>query len=360
MSEIGNCHFKIKRDDFFLDIAFKISAEGIMGIYGNSGCGKTSILRAMAGLDRHKASQMILHDSVLQSVGVFIPAAQRKVGMVFQDLSLFPHLTVLQNIQYAAKRNRQKAQFKLADVLEILDIQPLLDRYPHALSGGQNQRVAIARTLMSEPDLLLLDEPMSALDNYRKTKLIPYLRRVHQTFKIPMIVVSHDLQVVTQLCDQLLTITQGTYQSYDSVHKAMLLNDSEQFNSHQLVSVIEAEVMERDNNFGLTTVRTVSGNKLFINGVIELARPVRLIIQAHDVVVSLTAPTDSSVLNILMGEVTAIKSGKTFDCLIKVKVEGDMFMCLISKKSAKELDLEIKQSVFIQIKTNAIKSSTGL
>jgi len=357
MKIAGQCQFKIKRQKFEFQINFDVPQLGIMGIFGASGCGKTSLLRAMAGLDFHQGSYFSLQGVVLQNADIFIPVEQRNVGLVFQDFALFPHLNVLQNIQFAATRNRTGNKIQLAQVLRVLAIESLLERMPDELSGGEKQRVAIARSLMAQPGLLLLDEPMSALDDNNKMRLITYLRQVHQTFKVPMIVVSHDLDVVTQLCDQLLIIKQDSYQFHESVHQAMLSNDSAQFNSHQLVSVLDAQVMNHETAYGLSLVQTTNGTQLTINGLIEKQQTVRLTIHAHDVALSLSAPSDSSILNVMEGTVVNIKEGQACDCLVTVKVGQDLMMCLVSKKSAVTLGLKPAQKVYLQVKTHAINSA---
>ncbi|TDR23392.1 molybdenum ABC transporter ATP-binding protein [Marinicella litoralis] len=354
MNIAGHCHFKIKREDFELELAFDIPVAGIMAIYGESGCGKTSILRAMVGLDHHSGSCFTLNGVALQKGGVFIPAEQRKVGLVFQDLSLFPHLNVRENIQFAEKRNPSGNNIKRSDVLDVLAIGALLDRMPQQLSGGEQQRVAIARTLMRQPELLLLDEPMSALDDNNKQRLIPYLRQVHQTFDLPMMVVSHDLNVVTQLCDHILMINDRGYQFHDSIHQAMLSDDAETFKSQQLQAVFNTQVIDRDEAFGLTTVETPTGTTFYINGLFPKTQAIRLNIHAKDVSMSLQAPQQSSILNVLAAKVVEVKATPGFECLVVAQVGEDQIMGLISKKSAINLKLQVNQNIFIQIKTNAI------
>ena len=357
MNSLGHCHFQIRRGSFQLSIEFELPAAGIMAIYGASGLGKTSLLRAMAGLDFHPGSVFRLNGVELQNQQLFKPAEQRSVALVFQDLALFPHLNVQQNIRYASKRIDASGQLKYADVIEILDIEALQHRMPMDLSGGEQQRVAIARALMSQPQLLLLDEAMSALDRNNKLNLIRYLRKIHHQFDIPMVVVSHDLEVVTQLCDHMLMINETGYQYHGSIHQAMLSHDSNAFNAQQLLAVFDGQVVSVDQDFGLSTVATACGTTFFVNGVFAQRQTVRLNIQAKDVSISLTAPADSSILNVLAGQVLAIDFIQGFECLVTVQVGGDAIMSLISKKSATYLNLTVGQQVFLQIKTNAIDSN---
>lgn len=357
MNSLGHCDFQIRRGSFNLEIKFELPAIGIMAIYGASGLGKTSLLRAMAGLDFHPGSVFKLNAVELQNHHTFKPAEQRSVALVFQDLALFPHLNVQQNIRYASKRIDASGQLKYADVIEILDIEALQHRMPNELSGGEQQRVAIARALMSQPQLLLLDEAMSALDLNNKINLIRYLRKIHHQFDIPMVVVSHDLEVVTQLCDHMLMIDETGYQYHDSIHQAMLSHDSNAFNAQQLLAVFDAHVVAIDQSFGLSTVATSGGTPFTVNGLFALQQTVRLNIHAKDVSISLATPSQSSILNVLAGQVNGVEFIQDFECLVTVQVGGDAIMSLISKKSAIHLNLTVGQHVFLQIKTNAIHSN---
>ncbi len=172
-----------------------------------------------------------------------------------------------------------------------------------------------------------------------------------------MIVVSHDLQVMTQLCDQLLTINQGTSIYYKTVHQAMLSNHSELFDNHQLVTVLNARVMGHDRTFGLTQVETSSAISITINGTIERSQVVRLVINAHDVAMSLSAPEDSSILNVLAGVVIDLKPNQAHDCLVTIQVGDEAMMSLVSKKSISKLGIKPATKVYLQIKTNAIRVS---
>ena len=354
MKSAGHGRFSIKRAWFQLAVEFDLPAAGIMAIYGASGEGKTSLLRAMAGLDCHPNSAFVLKGVELQNGKKFIPAEQRRVAMVFQDLALFPHLNVEQNIRYASTRVATKGQVNYLEIIKTLDIESLQKQLPFQLSGGEQQRVAIARALMSQPQLLLLDEAMSALDRSNKLKIINYLRKIQQKFALPMVVVSHDLEVVTQLCDQILMISDGGYQYHDSIHHAMLTNPSSVFTTQQLLAVFDTQVVTIDESFGLSTVKTSGGTQFIVKGIYDQHRSIRLNIHAKDVSVSLSAPQDSSILNVLAGKVVAIKFSQDFACLVTVQVGNDMILSLIAKKSVEKLQLKVNQALFLQIKTNAI------
>ena len=204
--------FKIQltRKDFFLDINFQSSTKGIIGITGPSGGGKTTLLRVIAGLENSCQGHIIVDNNVWQDPLHFIPPHQRQVGYVFQESSLFPHLNVTDNLTYGLQRVPKKDRHIPLDlVIDVLDIQHLLKRSTHNLSGGERQRVAIARALAVSPNILLMDEPLSALDLTLKKEILPYLELLPKHLNIPIMYVSHALDELTRLANQLIFIDKG-------------------------------------------------------------------------------------------------------------------------------------------------------
>ncbi len=211
MSRI-HAHFKGKVGDFKLDATFDIPASGVTALFGPSGSGKTSLLRAMAGLNHGLRGSFSINGETWQdsTSGVFVPPHQRALGYVFQEASLLPHLSVEGNLRYGLKRTPASEQIiSYEHVIELFRLEPLLTRSPLKLSGGERQRVAIARSLLCGPKILLLDEPLSALDAKAKTEILPYLIRLKTETKIPMVYVSHSHQEVGALADHLLLIDNG-------------------------------------------------------------------------------------------------------------------------------------------------------
>ena len=201
-------HLQLQQGAFRLELNLEASGQ-VIGIFGNSGAGKTTLLELVAGLRRPDAGRIACDDLTFTDTAarLFVPREKRSVGYVPQDLALFPHLSVRQNLVYGRKAG--DAQIDFANVTTMLEIEPLLDRAIGALSGGQQQRVAFARALLSSPRLLLMDEPLASLDHDLKLRIIPYLQRIRDEFRIPMLYVSHAPEEVAALCDQVIVLREG-------------------------------------------------------------------------------------------------------------------------------------------------------
>ena len=201
---------QLRQGPFLLDIDLEVSGQ-VIGIFGGSGAGKTSLLEVVAGLRKPASGFIALDDLILmdRGAGIFLAPERRGVGYVPQDLALFPHLSVRENLAYGHKSAALSSGINLAHVTEVLEIEALLDRSISALSGGQKQRVAFARALLASPRLLLMDEPLASLDQELKWKIIPYLKRIRDEFKIPMLYVSHSPDEVIELCDQVIVMREG-------------------------------------------------------------------------------------------------------------------------------------------------------
>lgn len=193
---------------FRLEAAFSTPAQGVTALVGPSGSGKTSLLRCIAGLTR-VPGRLSLGDQVWQDERRFVPPHRRRVGYVFQEPSLLAHLSVRGNLLYGFKRNRARGKVAFDEVVALLGVETLLDRSPARLSGGERQRAAIGRALLSQPDLLLMDEPLSSLDAQSKAEVLPYLEQLHRTLSTPVIYVSHDLAEVARLADRMLFMRAG-------------------------------------------------------------------------------------------------------------------------------------------------------
>lgn len=202
---------------FAIDAAFEAPGRGITAIFGPSGCGKTTILRAIAGLARFKTGHLEVNGETWQQRRRFTPTHRREIGYVFQEASLFPHLSIRDNLNFGARRSRQPERISFDEVTDLLGIAALFDRPAMALSGGERQRVAIGRALLSQPRLLLMDEPLSALDRFSKDDILPYLERLHAALKIPVLYVSHDIDEVERLADWLLMMEKGRVVSSNPV-----------------------------------------------------------------------------------------------------------------------------------------------
>jgi molybdate transport system ATP-binding protein len=202
--------FRVARKHFCLEVDFVLPDRGITALFGRSGCGKTTLLRAIAGLERAPGGRLVVSGEPWQDAHIFVPPHRRALGYVFQETSLFPHLSVRRNLEYGMRRvPANERTLHWDEVVDWLGLAPLIRQQPHQLSGGQRQRVAIGRALLSSPRLLLMDEPLAALDAGARAEILPYLDQLHQRLAIPVLYVSHSVEEVVRLADHLVCLEAG-------------------------------------------------------------------------------------------------------------------------------------------------------
>lgn len=356
MSIAGNCSIQLHRRDFSIEAAFDIPSRGVLGIFGHSGSGKTTILRCIAGLERDVQGQITVNGKKWMDGKRTISSQARNVGYIFQDSRLFPHLSVEANLEYGARRCRavNGNAVKKEHLLELLNIGHLLSRKPHQLSGGEKQRVAIGRALLKNPQLMLMDEPLASLDATRKQEILPFLDRLHAELKIPMLYVSHSLGEVSRLCDHILVMEQGRIQFKGSIHDALVSPDSPLAKSENAAAILEGSVIITEKEFGLSTVQTHNGNRIVIQGQLPAGDQVRVRIQASDISLCKTAPVDTSILNIIEGKIAAVIEEHDAYILLQIDSLSDILLARISRKSYHELGLQPGSSVYMQIKAVSI------
>ncbi len=339
-----------EREGFALDINLPLPDRGVTALFGPSGSGKTSALRQIAGLDRHPGSLVRLKDCEWDNS---VRPEQRQVSCVFQDPALFPHLTVGQNIDYAVRRSRRPIQ-GLDNLLELLGVASLMDRFPGTLSGGEQQRVALARALARAPDILLLDEPLSALDDDARRRILPVLDRTVQTLEIPVIYVSHQLEDVGRISDSLVLMSSGKVLGHGLVND--LMTDLTLPLSHRpdAQSVIYGTVSRTDPEWNLTEVLCNDQTFLVPGTDIPSGNRVRLRIRATDVSVSLTPPAASSILNVVPGTVIDLRQLDDARIDVKLDAAGSSLLARITRRSAQALALEPGRAVCVQVKSAAV------
>jgi molybdate transport system ATP-binding protein len=343
--------------DFSLDVEFEFPSAGVTALFGASGSGKTTVLRCLAGLESNVKSVVHISNEIWSDDNVFLPAHRRSVGYVFQDAGLLPHLTVAKNLDYATKRSHQTcSESERIRIFSMLGINHIMNKLPSQLSGGEKQRVSIARALLIKPKILLMDEPLASLDAKRKHEILPYLEKLHEHTEVPIIYVSHDLQEVAKLADYVVVIDEGRVAKADSVMAT--INDYQLSNLyHQgLSSVIETEVEEIEAQWKLSRVAIGRQHMWVVNNNDEVGKKLRLNIAAKDVSVATSKPTDTSVLNILAGQLTEISTTDTSSkAILKVAVESSNLFAEISLKSLDKLSLNIDDNIWLQIKTIAVE-----
>lgn len=329
----------VTHGEFTLDIDTSIPDRGITGVFGESGSGKTTLLRCIAGLER---------STPVESV----PAHKRRIGFVFQEPQLFSHLSVRRNIEYGLRRSREEG-VRLEAVAELLEIDKLLDRSTTDLSGGEAQRVSIARVLCQSPRLILMDEPLSSLDERRKSDVLPYLDRLHTESAVPIIYVSHNIDEVCRLSDHLLILDQGSLAAEGELQAVLSRTDLPQLHGANAGAVVYAEQVEHDREFDLTEFE-FSGGRLLAAGSFDSGR-VRLRIKASDVSLSRDRAESSTILNILPCTIVAIDAESAAVNLVRLQLGGDYLLARVTRRSSEALDLQVGDEVFAQIKSVTVR-----
>ncbi|MFB9867106.1 molybdenum ABC transporter ATP-binding protein [Vreelandella sulfidaeris] len=284
--------------NFQLSARLDLPASGVTGIYGHSGSGKTSLLRLIAGLERPQTGLIKLGEHVMLDTqqNLFMPSHQRRIGIVFQEARLFPHYRVRGNLRYGMPR---PAPQRFADIVELLGIEVLLERMPGTLSGGEARRVAIGRALLSEPQLLLMDEPLTGLDGARKEELLRYITRLTQQVDIPVVYVSHDADEITTIANHLVVMKAGRVEASDALNP--LLNRFEltrELGGFDAASLLEGKVVAHDTVYGMTHLALDDGQQLSVPGTaVPVGSRLRLRICARDIELATSPPTNTSCRN---------------------------------------------------------------
>lgn len=341
--------FRHRFADLTLDVAFRAPA-GITALFGPSGCGKTTTVNAVAGLMRPDQGRIVLNGRVLFDAATDLPPQARRIGYVFQDARLFPHLSVARNLSYAA-RWRRGADADFDRVIALLGLQPLLERRPNTLSGGERQRVAIGRALLSDPDLLVMDEPLAALDDARKAEILPWLERLRDEVKLPMLYVSHSVPEVLRLANSVVLMQQGRVCHAGPL--AEVLADptlAPLLGTREAGALIAATVIAREPD-GLSRVMTAAGPIW-----LALDRPsgtrLRLRILAHEVILSRDAPQGLSALNVLSARVTQVSDG-----MVQLALGDERMLAQITPRSVQMLDLKPGTSCHAIVKSVSVLPS---
>lgn len=343
--------FRLDLPGFTLQTKACLPGRGVTALFGPSGSGKSTLLRCLAGLSRPQQGTLRVAGEVWQDEHIFLPAHQRPVGMVFQDAALFPHLTVQQNLDFASRRSREKLK-AADDLIRLLGISHLLKRHTTALSGGEKQRVAIARALFSSPRLLLLDEPLAALDAQRKHELLPYLDELHQQLDIPVVYVSHAPEEVARLADHIVQLANGQILRDGSAVALMPALQAHLSQDEGTFTLMAGKVELHDSNDYLTLV-SIGKHRLWVRYIDKpVGSPIRLRLLARDISLSLEAGTQqSSILNTLQASISGLEETAPGRTSVSLRLEdGPDLLSRITTRSARALKLEIGQTIYAQIK----------
>lgn len=349
--------FHVDRGDFSLDVDLILPARGVTALFGPSGCGKTTLLRAMAGLEYGNDGYLRVGEDVWQDGKQFLAPHRRPVGYVFQEPSLFDHLSVRRNLEYGLKRLPGGAgTVSLDQAVSLLGIGHLLDRKPHQLSGGEQQRVAIARALAVSPAMLLLDEPLAALDMTRKQEILPYLESLQRALDIPLLYVSHSRDEVARLADHLVLMEAGRVQAVGAVGELFSRLDLPLAHGPDTETLIKAVVAGHDETYALTYLDFPGGRFSVARSRLPLGSDARLQILARDVSLTLERPTRTSILNIFPATVDEMNSEGIAQTTVRIKIGTVPMLSRITRKSAAELELKPGKPVYAQVKSVALLS----
>ena len=339
---------------FSLDAAFETSGR-LTALFGPSGSGKTSLVNLIGGLLRPDEGRIVADGRVLADTAarIFVPRHKRRIGYVFQDARLFPHMTVSQNLRYGRFFTPASARYGDVDgVVEMLGLGHLLDRRPGLLSGGEKQRVAVGRALLASPRLILMDEPLASLDDRRKAEIMPYIERLRDETKVPIVYVSHSVSEVARLATDIVVLDEGRVAAAGPTSEILqrldLLPEEERSEGG---AVLEMRVTGRNEAFGMSSLASRAG-EIHVAGLdVEAGATIRVRIRARDVIVATERPRGLSALNILAGNIAGVSSGNGLFADVLIDCNGEIITARITRQSAEMLGLTAGLDVFAVIKS---------
>jgi len=347
--------FHLDWPGFVLDVDLDLPARGVTALFGHSGSGKTTLLRCIAGLERARQGRLVVNDEVWQDTHHWLPTHQRPLGYVFQEASLFAHLSVLGNLRYGLRRTRGPQRVSLDQAIDLLGIGHLLERMPDRLSGGERQRVSMARALSLSPRLLLMDEPLAALDLARKQDILPYLERLHAELDIPVLYVSHSPDEVARLADHIVVLKDGRAVAAGPLGETLARLDLPIHLGEDAGVVLDATVAERDAHWHLARVSFPGGHLWVRDGGHALGQSVRVRILARDVSIALHPVTGTSIQNCLSATVDQLAPDHhPALSLVRLTVGASPVLARLTRRAAAELALASGQRVWVQIKAVAL------
>lgn len=346
-------NFMQQQGDHVLEVDLQIPAKGITAIFGVSGAGKTSLINAISGLTQPQRGRIQLHDRLLFDAEqkIALPPEKRRIGYVFQDARLFPHYRVRGNLQYGMAP-AMKAQFD--SLVSLLGLEALLPRFPLSLSGGEKQRVAIGRALLTAPDMLLLDEPLASLDLPRKRELMPYLQKLAKQVDIPMLYVSHSLEEILQLADNVLVLDAGKVKAFGPLERVWSSSAMRPWlPMSELTSVLRVQVLEQHPDYPMTAL-SLGDQHIWVSRVNQPVKtPLRIRIASADVSLALQPPQHSSIRNILPAQVVELlEVGDQVE--VKLRIGISELWARITPWARDELGIRPDQWLYAQIKSVSV------
>ena len=354
-------HFQFQKRlaDFVLNVDVRTDG-GVLALFGHSGCGKSTTVNALAGLLKPDSGRIQLGDDVLfdSTTGVDIAAERRRIGYVFQDSRLFPHYDVIGNLLYGRQRARQAPTqpISLDTVVELLGLRALLNRRSAQLSGGEKQRVALGRALLSQPRLLLMDEPLASLDQARRDEVLPYLERVRDELKTPIVYVSHQFEEVLQLATHVVLLEQGQVIAQGDLPSLSMQPALRRIVGAEAIgAVIEGQVRHIDAVAGLAQIGVGRGTLSVDATALTVQQRVRLQLLARDLILAIEPPRGLSVRNMLPGRITHLSDDDRHATLAQIDVGGAALIARITRAAATELNLRVGLSLWVLVKAVTLR-----
>jgi molybdate transport system ATP-binding protein len=347
--------FRVAYPAFVLDVDLELPGQGITAVFGRSGSGKTTLLRAIAGLEQSAKGRLEVDGEVWQDDKTFLLTHRRPLGYVFQEASLFAHLSVRGNLEYGMRRSANTDHSSFDSIVALLGLEMALSRRPGSLSGGERQRVAIARALLTRPRLLLMDEPLASLDQTRKEEIMPYIEGLHEGLKIPILYVSHAPDEVARLADNLVVLEAGRVVGAGPLAGTLARLDLPIRLGDDAGVVLDAVIASRDAEWQLARVDFPGGSIWLPDRGMQPGRRVRVRVLARDVSITREKTVGTSILNILPASVSEL-GGDTHPalCLVRLDVGGVPLLARLSRRSVAALALAPGLSVWVQIKAAAL------
>ena len=360
-----------KRDGFTLQAAFEVPTPGVVALFGRSGCGKTTLVNLISGLLDLDEGRIQLNDTLLTDTraGIAVPVEERRIGYVFQDARLFPHFSVLGNLRYGLKRSQRRWRGTRAggmstgaatldtpsigfdEVVELLGLGRLLERRPHQLSGGERQRIGLGRALLSQPRLLLLDEPLASLDVARREEVLPYLEALRDRLALPMVYVSHQFEEVLRLATHVVLMDAGRILTYGTLNEVSVRPELRAIVGPDAVgSVLEGVVTRVDGSQGMADVRLGHGTLYVSLENAAVGAHVRVQLLARDTLLATQKPQGLSIRNELQGVVAELMPDEHDGVLVKVDIGGDVVLSRITQDAATALGLQPGSRVWALVK----------
>jgi molybdate transport system ATP-binding protein len=351
----------LDRPGFDLRVALELNLTGITAVFGPSGSGKTTLLRIVAGLEREARGTVAYDGEAWAAEGTHVPVHRRRIGYVFQDGRLFPHLSVEENLRYALQRSTRGARrpaIDLASAVDALDLAALLARRTTSLSGGEQQRVAIARALLASPRLMLMDEPLSSLDAARKKEILPHIERLPQTFGVPVLYVTHNVDEVARLANDVVLLAAGRAVAHGPVGEIFERSDlSTLTGGLEAGVVVRARVLAHENGVATLAWGAQQLRVPMAAAKIGALHPLR--IHARDVAVATVRPERLSIRNVLGARIVAIEEGANMNVELLLDVDGKHLRARITRDALDELDLAVGREVYALVKSVALEGSLG-